>query len=221
MARFISRRLLLVARHAVAARHDRVRHHQRPAERRRADDPRARSRRRRASTRSTQQLGRTGRSSSSTSTRCVGVVTLDFGESFVTGQPVLPQLLGGDRPLGEAGRARPAASRSRSAIVAGLYAARRRDQPGGPRRSSCSGVTSSSIPEFVTGTILVVVVGVQLELLPVLATPPPERRHPDPDPLPADARDGDGDRLLRVHRADDPGRARSRSSSPTTRGPRP
>ncbi len=35
------------------------------------------------------------------------------------------------------------------------------------------GVTSSSIPEFVTGTILVVVVGVQLKLLPVLATPPP------------------------------------------------
>jgi peptide/nickel transport system permease protein len=33
-------------------------------------------------------------------------------------------------------------------------------------------VTSSSIPEFVTGTILVVVVGVQLKLLPVLATPP-------------------------------------------------
>ena len=34
------------------------------------------------------------------------------------------------------------------------------------------GLTSSSIPEFVTGTILVVVVGVQLGLLPVLATPP-------------------------------------------------
>ena len=34
-------------------------------------------------------------------------------------------------------------------------------------------MTSSSIPEFVTGTILVVVVGVQLHLLPVLATPPP------------------------------------------------
>src|SRR6266566_1018824 len=35
------------------------------------------------------------------------------------------------------------------------------------------GVTSSSIPEFVTGTILVVVVGVQLGWLPVLATAPP------------------------------------------------
>ena len=30
--------------------------------------------------------------SSSTSTRCVGVFTLDFGDSYVTGQPVLPQL---------------------------------------------------------------------------------------------------------------------------------
>ena len=35
------------------------------------------------------------------------------------------------------------------------------------------GVTTSSIPEFITGTILVVVVGVQLGWLPVLATPPP------------------------------------------------
>ena len=35
------------------------------------------------------------------------------------------------------------------------------------------GVTSSSIPEFVTGTMLVVVVGVGLKALPVLATPPP------------------------------------------------
>ena len=35
-----------------------------------------------------------------------------------------------------------------------------------------AGVTTSSIPEFVTGTILVVVVGVQLGWLPVLATPP-------------------------------------------------
>ena len=34
-------------------------------------------------------------------------------------------------------------------------------------------MTSSSIPEFVTGTILVVVVGVGLKALPVLATPPP------------------------------------------------
>ena len=34
-------------------------------------------------------------------------------------------------------------------------------------------MTSSSIPEFITGTILVVVVGVQLGWLPVVATAPP------------------------------------------------
>ena len=39
--RFICARLLLLARHAVAARHDRVPDRQRPARRRRADDPRA------------------------------------------------------------------------------------------------------------------------------------------------------------------------------------
>ena len=44
------------------------------------------------------------------------------------------------------------------AIAAGLYAARRRDRPS-DRAIVLLGVTSSSIPEFVTGTILVVVVG--------------------------------------------------------------
>ena len=58
------------------------------------------------------------------------------------------------------------------AIIAGLFAARRRDRAS-DRAVVLLGVTSSSIPEFVTGTMLVVVVGVQLELLPVLATPPP------------------------------------------------
>jgi peptide/nickel transport system permease protein len=57
------------------------------------------------------------------------------------------------------------------AIAAGLFAARRRDRPV-DRAIVLLGVTSSSIPEFVTGTILVVVVGVGLKALPVLATPP-------------------------------------------------
>jgi peptide/nickel transport system permease protein len=57
------------------------------------------------------------------------------------------------------------------AIAAGLFAARRRDRPA-DRAVVLLGLTSSSIPEFVTGTILVVVVGVQLKLLPVIATPP-------------------------------------------------
>jgi len=101
----------------------------------------------------------------------VGVVTLDFGDSYITNKPVLPDLM--------AAVARSAKLAGLAlfltipvAIIAGLYAARRRDRLA-DRAIVLAGVTSSSIPEFVTGTILVVVVGVQLKLLPVLATPPP------------------------------------------------
>jgi peptide/nickel transport system permease protein len=101
----------------------------------------------------------------------VGIVTLDFGDSFVSGQPVLPTLL--DAILRSAKLAGLALLITIPlAITAGLYAARRRDRPV-DRGIVLVGVTSSSIPEFITGTILVVVVGVQLKLLPVLATPPP------------------------------------------------
>ncbi len=98
------------------------------------------------------------------------VVTLDFGDSFVTGQPVMPQV------FAAIGRSAKLAGLALLitvplSIAAGLYAARRRDRPI-DRAIVLLGVTSASIPEFVTGTILVVVVGVQLKLLPVLATPP-------------------------------------------------
>jgi peptide/nickel transport system permease protein len=100
----------------------------------------------------------------------IGVFTLDFGESFVNGRPVLPQLAEAiARSAKLAGLA--LAITIPTAIAAGLYAARRRDRPA-DRAIVLLGVTSSSIPEFVTGTILVVVVGVQLGLLPVLAQPP-------------------------------------------------
>jgi peptide/nickel transport system permease protein len=99
------------------------------------------------------------------------VFTFDYGNSYVTGQPVLPQLA--------AAMARSAKLAGLAllltipvAIAAGIFAARRRDRLA-DRGVVLLGVTSSSIPEFVTGTILVVVVGVQLKLLPVLATPPP------------------------------------------------
>jgi len=100
-----------------------------------------------------------------------GLVTLDFGESFVSGQAVLPQV------LGAVGRSAKLAGLALLitipiSIAAGLYAARRRDRKV-DRAIVLLGVTSSSIPEFITGTILVVVVGVQLGWLPVLATPPP------------------------------------------------
>ncbi len=99
-----------------------------------------------------------------------GIVTLNFGDSFVTGKPVLPQL------FDSIGRSAKLAGLALLitiplSIAAGLYAARRRDRPV-DRAIVLLGVTSASIPEFVTGTILVVVVGVQLDLLPVLATPP-------------------------------------------------
>jgi peptide/nickel transport system permease protein len=99
-----------------------------------------------------------------------GVFTLDFGNSFVNGKPVLPQL------LDAIGRSAKLAGLALLitiplAITAGLYAARRRDRPI-DRAIVLLGVTSSSIPEFVTGTVLVILVGVQLKLLPVLATAP-------------------------------------------------
>ncbi len=100
----------------------------------------------------------------------LGAVTLDFGDSYVTGKPVMPQLASAiGRSAKLAGLA--LAITIPLAIAAGLFAARRRDRPV-DRAIVLLGVTSSSIPEFVTGTILVVVVGVQLKLLPVLATPP-------------------------------------------------
>src|SRR4051812_29281339 len=100
-----------------------------------------------------------------------GVITLDFGNSYVNDQAVLPQL------LAAIGRSAKLAALALFitipiAIAAGLFAARRRDRPT-DRGIVLLGVTSSSIPEFVTGTVLVVVVGVGLKALPVLATPPP------------------------------------------------
>ena len=99
-----------------------------------------------------------------------GLVTLDVGDSFVSGKEVLPQV------IGAVGRSAKLAGLALLitiplSIAAGLYAARRRDRRA-DRAIVLLGVTLSSIPEFVTGTILVVVVGVGLRWLPVLATAP-------------------------------------------------
>ena len=96
--------------------------------------------------------------------------TLDFGNSFQSKQPVMPTL------LAAIGRSAQLALLALIltvpiSIAAGIFAARRRDRAA-DRAVVLAGVTTSSIPEFVTGTILVVVVGVQLGWLPVLATPP-------------------------------------------------
>jgi peptide/nickel transport system permease protein len=98
------------------------------------------------------------------------LVTLDFGNSFQSGQPVLPML------IAAIGRSAQLAGLALLltipiSIAAGVFAARRRDRPI-DRAIVLFGVTSSSIPEFVTGTFLVVVVGVGLGWLPVLARPP-------------------------------------------------
>jgi peptide/nickel transport system permease protein len=99
-----------------------------------------------------------------------GLVTFNFGDSFVSGKPVLPQVLGA---VGRSARLAGLALLITIpiSIAAGLFAARRRDRPV-DRAIVLLGVTLSSIPEFVTGTILVVVVGVELGWLPVLATAP-------------------------------------------------
>jgi peptide/nickel transport system permease protein len=99
-----------------------------------------------------------------------GLVTLNFGDSFVSGKAVLPQV------VGAVGRSAKLAGLALLitipiSIAAGLFAARRRDRRA-DRAIVLLGVTLSSIPEFVTGTILVVVVGVGLRWLPVLATAP-------------------------------------------------
>ena len=99
------------------------------------------------------------------------LVTLDWGNSFQNDRPVMPQILGA---IGRSGllAAYALALTIPVAITAGLVAGRRRDQPT-DRAIVLFGLTFSSIPEFVIGTFLVIVLGVQLHLLPVLAKPPP------------------------------------------------
>ena len=98
------------------------------------------------------------------------LVTLDFGESFQSGQPVGPLMADA---IGRSAKLAGLALLMTVplAILAGLYAARRRDRKA-DRAIVLLGVTSASIPEFVTGTFLVVVVGVQLKLFPVIARAP-------------------------------------------------
>ncbi len=100
-----------------------------------------------------------------------GIVTFDFGDSYQSGQPVgdlikttlqnsaklaiLALLI--TVPLG---------------IFAGTMAALRRDTVI-DRVIVMLGLAGSSLPEFVTSTFLVVVLGLQLDLLPTLANWPP------------------------------------------------
>lgn len=98
------------------------------------------------------------------------LVTLDFGSSYQTGTPVVARL--GPALFNSAKLAIFALLLTIPiAIAAGLLAARRRDTII-DRVIVLAGVTLSSVPEFVTGTILVVIIGIQLKWLPVIALPP-------------------------------------------------
>jgi peptide/nickel transport system permease protein len=98
------------------------------------------------------------------------VVTLNFGNSVTSNRPVAPVI--GAAMVNSAKLAGLALLITIPvAIAAGLLAARRRDRRT-DRAIVLFGVSTSSIPEFVTGTALIVVVGVQLGWLPVLANPP-------------------------------------------------
>ncbi len=101
------------------------------------------------------------------------IVTLDFGDSFVSQQAVLPQI------LGAIGRSAKLAGLALLisipiSIVAGLYAGRRRDSKvdRADRARRCDLVVRS--PSSSRGPSSWSSSGVQLHLLPVLATPPPD-----------------------------------------------
>lgn len=98
------------------------------------------------------------------------LVTLDFGESFQTGGPVLDLLI-------------PALGRSAKlavlafvitipiSIAAGIFAARRKDQLA-DRVVVNAGLASSSVPEFVTASVLLAVFAVNFGLGSVYANVP-------------------------------------------------
>jgi peptide/nickel transport system permease protein len=98
------------------------------------------------------------------------LVTLDWGNSFQNGKPVMPLILAAIVRSGILA-AYALLLTIPVAILAGLVAGRRRDRPS-DRAIVLFGLTFSSIPEFVIGTFLVVVLGVGFHALPVLATPP-------------------------------------------------
>jgi peptide/nickel transport system permease protein len=99
-----------------------------------------------------------------------GMVTFDFGESYQSGRPVgemITETLRNSTKLALLALALTVPL----GIVAGVVAALRRDTLL-DRSIVMAGLSGSSIPEFVTATFLVVILGLQLKLLPTLATWP-------------------------------------------------
>ncbi|MFM2183786.1 MAG: hypothetical protein RJB61_2080, partial [Actinomycetota bacterium] len=98
------------------------------------------------------------------------IVTLDFGDSFLTGQRVLDQVL---PALGRSGKIALLAFLITIpiSVVAGIIAARRQDKLT-DRAIVNVGLASSSIPEFVTAAVLVSVFCVHWQLGKAFANPP-------------------------------------------------
>lgn len=100
------------------------------------------------------------------------LVTFDFGQSYQSRQPVsdlITQTLGNSAKLAFLALLVTVPL----AIAGGVYAALRKGRLA-DRLIVTSSLAGSSIPEFVTSTFLVVVLGLKLGWFPVLATPPDE-----------------------------------------------
>jgi peptide/nickel transport system permease protein len=100
-----------------------------------------------------------------------GVATFDFGESYQGGRPVgdmIKETLQNSAKLALLALALTVPL----GVVGGTLAALRRDRLL-DRAIVTLGLAGASIPEFVTATFLIVILGLQLQLLPTLATAPP------------------------------------------------
>ena len=98
------------------------------------------------------------------------VFTLDFGDSYQSGQPVMDLIL---PALGRSGKLALLAFviTIPISIAAGVYAARRQDKFA-DRLIVNAGLASSSIPEFVTAALLLAIFAVHWKLGKAFANPP-------------------------------------------------
>ncbi len=101
-----------------------------------------------------------------------GMITFDFGESYRGGQPV-GQMIADTLQNSAKLAVLALALIVPLGIAGGTVAALRRDSLL-DRGIVMLGLAGSSIPEFVTATFLIVILGLQLNVLPTLATAPPD-----------------------------------------------
>ena len=99
-----------------------------------------------------------------------GVVTFDFGNSYQSGQPVaelITQTLANSAKLATLALLLTVPL----GVVGGVFAAMRRNRLA-DKVIVTLGLAGSAIPEFVTSTFLIFILGLKLNVLPVLATWP-------------------------------------------------